>query len=76
MPGDNINSGFVEIVRSLVRPFMAVAFTGATIGLTFAGKLEPEVVSTAATAMASFYFGERSVRKGFSEGVSSAHLSG
>ncbi|ETX01654.1 MAG: hypothetical protein ETSY1_06440 [Candidatus Entotheonella factor] len=55
---------FVDTVRSLVRPFLAVSFTYAAICLTFSGLLPASVVGTAATAIASFYFGERSVRKG------------
>ncbi|ETX03163.1 MAG: hypothetical protein ETSY2_34050 [Candidatus Entotheonella gemina] len=55
---------FVDTVRSLVRPFLAVSFTYAAIRLTFSGMLPASVIGTAATAIASFYFGERSVRKG------------
>ncbi len=55
---------FVNTTRSLVRPFLAVSFTGAAIALTFKGLLPAAVIGTAATAISSFYFGERSVRKG------------
>ena len=53
----------IETVRSLVRPFLAVAFTGATIVLTLKGALPAAVVATAATAISAFYFGERSALK-------------
>lgn len=53
----------IDCIRALIRPFMAVAFTVAALWLTFEGKLPPQIVATAATTIAAFYFGERAALK-------------
>ncbi len=63
-PGATSPTDWVDTVRSLVRPFLAVSFATATIALTFKGLLAASVVGTATTAIAAFYFGERSALKG------------
>ncbi len=54
---------FIDVVRKLVRPFIAVTFTLATIWLTVIDKVSPEVISTATVAIMAFYFGERAALK-------------
>ena len=57
----------IEKIQKLIRPFIAVSFTCATIWLTFAGKISPDVVGTATVAIMAFYFGERAALKNPSE---------
>ena len=53
----------IEAIRALIRPFMAISFTLGILWLTVKGKLPPEIVGTAATTIAAFYFGERAALK-------------
>lgn len=52
-----------DTIRALVRPFLAVAFSLASIVLAFMGMLQPAIIATAATAIIAFYFGERGALK-------------
>ena len=50
-------------LKTLVRPLMALAFTGATIYLAVVGKIEPGELMTVTGIIVGFYFGERSALK-------------
>lgn len=54
---------FIDAVRKLVRPFIAIVFTLATIWLTAVGKVSPDVIATATVTIIAFYFGERAALK-------------
>lgn len=52
-----------DIVRGLVRPFISVSFTLATIALALTGSVEPREILTVTGVIVAFHFGERSARK-------------
>ena len=54
----------IETIRSLVRPFIAVAFVGATVALFMLGKLEAKEILVTTSLIVGFYFGERAANKG------------
>jgi len=54
----------VNIVRKLIRPFIAVAFVLASIYLFIAGKIDPMQILQITGIIIGFYFGERSALKG------------
>ncbi len=53
----------IDFIRAIIRPFLAISFTIGAIVLTFMDELPAEVIGTAATTIAAFYFGERSALK-------------
>lgn len=53
----------VTKIRKLVRPFIAVAFTLATVALFAAGRLESREILPIVALITGFYFGERSALK-------------
>ena len=53
----------LDIIRGLVRPFIAVSFVSVTLYLAIVGKLEAREVLAITSIIAAFYFGERAGRK-------------
>jgi hypothetical protein len=53
----------LDIIRGLVRPFIAVSFVSVTLYLAIVGKLEAREVLAITGIIAAFYFGERAGRK-------------
>ena len=53
----------IDNIRSLIRPFIAVAFVSATVVLFLLGKLEAKDILTTTGIIVGFYFGERAALK-------------
>ncbi len=53
----------ISFSRRMVRPFIAVSFTVATIYFTQTGAIPPEIIATATPLILGHYFGERSALK-------------
>lgn len=53
----------VETVRALVRPTVTLSLTAAIIGLTFLGRLPPDVLAASAATAFGFYFADRAAQK-------------
>jgi len=53
----------IETIRALVRPVVTLALTAAVIGLTFLGKLPPEILAASASTAFGFYFADRAAQK-------------
>jgi len=54
----------VDIIRKLVRPFIAFCFIGSVVVLTVIGKIEPAEILQTTGIIVGFYFGERATLKG------------
>ena len=57
--GDSWDDRVLNVIRGVVRPFSTFALIGATIWFAKDGLVDAEVVSTAAVAAFSFWFGGR-----------------
>ena len=53
----------VEIIKALVRPFLATSAWAATLYLIVSGSAVPGELWAIATLLSGFYFGERAVKK-------------
>lgn len=53
----------IETIRSLIRPFIAVATVGTLMYLFITGKIESTQLLTLAGPVIGFYFGERAAKK-------------
>jgi type IV secretory pathway VirB2 component (pilin) len=54
---------YIEIIRGLIRPFIAVSFVAVTLYMTYLGKLDAKEVLSITAMIVAFYFGERSALK-------------
>jgi hypothetical protein len=54
----------LEIIRGLVRPFVAVSFVSATIALFIMKEIEAKEILGITLIVVGFYFGERAAKKG------------
>lgn len=54
---------FVETVRALVRPVIALSMTGALLMMTFQGKITEDVIIGLAGMVLGYYFNERTTTK-------------
>ena len=54
---------FLEIIRGLVRPLIALGFAGALIYLVVAGEISTEQFLPIVVMVATFYFTERAINK-------------
>ena len=52
-----------EIIKSLIRPFIAISFVLATIILYLMGKIEAQSILQITAIIIGFYFGERAALK-------------
>jgi len=52
-----------QFIRKMVRPFIAVSFILATVGLFAWGKLDAREILTPTGIIIGFYFGERAALK-------------
>lgn len=53
----------VELIKSLVRPFIALSFVLGTIALYLTGKIEAQSILQTTGIIIGFYFGERAALK-------------
>ena len=53
----------ISFSRRMVRPFIAVLFTVATIYFTYTKLIPPEIIGTATPLILGHYFGERAALK-------------
>ena len=53
----------VEMIRSLIRPFIAVTVVATLMYLFISGKLESNQLLTLSGPIIGFYFGERAAKK-------------
>lgn len=54
----------VEIIKSLVRPFISVAFVLSTVTMFLMGKEVPTEMLTTTGMIVAFHFGERATKNG------------
>lgn len=52
-----------ELIKSLIRPFIALSFVLGTITLYLMGKIEAQSILQTTTIIIGFYFGERAALK-------------
>ena len=52
-----------EMIKSLMRPFIAFSFVIGTIVLYLMGKIDPQSILQITGIVIGFYFGERAARK-------------
>lgn len=53
----------VVIIRSLIRPFIAVVFTLVAAYLSLQGTIKPNEILTITSMIVAFHFGERAGKK-------------
>jgi len=53
----------IEVVRALIRPFIAVSVVGTLMGLFIVSRLEAKELLILAGPIIGFYFGERAAEK-------------
>ena len=53
----------IETIRSLIRPFISVAFVTLTVYLAIVGKIDAEKILTVTGIIVAFHFGERAASK-------------
>lgn len=56
-------TGIAEIIKSLMRPFIAFSFVLGTIILYLVGKIEAQSILQTTGIIIGFYFGERAALK-------------
>lgn len=73
-----MNKDIVEIVRGLVRPFIAISITTTLIILAILGKVEAPEFLNLALVVVTFYFAERATTKGIEREIArnNGHVDG